>query len=486
MTAAASLLVLVAAGAALYWWFRPETPRLAVLPFENRTGDPRFDLLAEAIPDAMVESLSTMRGLRVLSASSTRIYKGSKKPLPEIGAALDADFLVDGSVYSEKDIVQLVFNVIRADNGEIVQTRRVESRNLGGILAYQGEVSRRIAEVVAVSLTREEQQRFESTPTPKGDVQLYLRAVSRMKDASNADLEAAVTLLEDYNRGDASYAPAHALLANAFIRLADRSTIYSHAESVRRAKQAAEAALKLNPDQVDAYSALARVRFGFEWDWQGGEDGFRRAIQISPNSAEVSGSFAMFLAAFQRFDEALAQAERAREVAPGVLTRSTGVAAILYYARRYKEALGEIEAALARDPSFVTGYFTRGLVLSALQRYPEAVASIEQSMSLENDRAPGRLADLARIHALAGNRAEAETILNEMTQARAKGVALSSEKIAIVHAALGHTDLAFDFLRAAMAEKAYSLTWLRVDPRWDPIRRDARFETIIEEMRLNR
>ena len=248
-------------------------------------------------------------------------------------------------------------------------------------------------------------------------------------------MEKAVSSLEDAVRLDPSFPAAYVSLADAYIRLANGSTIQTRAESVRRAREAAEQALRLMPNLAEAHLSLARVRQYFDWDWQGAEDGFKQAIRISPSSVDAAAYYALFLAAFERFDEALAQAERARALDPGRVLQSTSVAAILYYADRYRDALAEIDGALARDPDNVNTHFTRGLTLAALGRYDDAIVEIDRSVS--GFREVGRLADLARVHALAGHRPQAESILAEMVAASSAGSRLSPDKEAFIQAALG-------------------------------------------------
>jgi serine/threonine-protein kinase len=491
--AAAALLVLLATGGLLVAtgvlqpsrWFGNGKLRIAVLPFENQTGDTTADLLCDGVADALVANLSQIRALEVVATTTTRLYKGTKLSTQAIGAELDAEYLVEGKLYRQQDVLRLFVNVIRVANQKIEVSRQLDRDQMLGVLAYQGDVARVIADTIKVTVTEAEGTRLAARPVVnQAAMDLYLKGIDRLVAPYKPDVEEAVRLLEAAIRTDERLVPAHIHLADAYIRLANVSTSIPRDESIRRARVSAQQALSLSPDQAGAYVALARVRQYFDWDWQGAEEAFKRALDVNPSSADAAGYYAMFLAAFERFDEALAQSDRARVLDPGPVVRTTSYAAILNYARKPDDALAEIRSALSRDPSSVTGHYTLGLMLATKGDYDAAIAAIEKSV--EGYREVGRLADLARVHALAGHRAEAERILAEMSAASAAGARFSPDKPAFVYAALGDADRAFAFLRQAVQEKSSGLAWLRVDPRWDPIRLDSRFAPIVAEMRLNR
>ena len=492
MTTAALTLATAAIGIALLmgigvlkpqWWFGGSAlRRIAVLPFENRSGDSNQHVV-DGITDLLNVNLAGIGSFEVIASTSSRTYRGSNKTAPQIARDLRVDYVVEGSMLRNGDDVVLAVSLV--DPAGQVQLSRSWQRTILNVLAFQGEIAQAIAERIAVTLTPEEQQRLAPPvlPTSAEAQDAYLRGRFALTGPTTDRVEAAVQWLEEAVRLDPSYALAQADLADAYIRLANTSTLLPRGESVGRAKAAALKAISLQRGLANPHVALARAQFYFDWDWPTAGASFIRALELNPSHADAHEHYAYYLAAQARLDEAMAEARRARDIDPLSPRRNTSVAGILFYARRPAEAIPELQRALSLNSGFATAHFGLGRSYAALKDFTEAIAAIERS--LEPGREVGRLAELARIYADAGRPTDARRVLDEiLARTTTSSARVSPDTLAYVYVALGEYDRAFDLLQQAVADRSSGLLWLKVDPRVDAIRHDSRFAALVSRVGL--
>jgi TolB-like protein/tetratricopeptide (TPR) repeat protein len=463
----------------------PRLSRVAVLPYVNQSGDAGQDYVADGITEMLVTNLSSLSSLHVTSATTMRRYRTGTTAVPDIARELGLDALVEGTMAREGDRVRLTVRLIDTASDRALFSQEYR-RTVIDVLALQGEVARTVAETVAGAIDPEERQRLATKPPANQAAQeAYLQGLRALAGPLRQDAESARELLESAVALDPGYALAHTALADAYIRLANTSRILPRDESVARATRAAERALELNPTLAGAHAALGRVRFYFNWDWAGAGAALRRAVELSPNLAAAHSALAYYLAATRQLDDALDHARRARELEPGEAVHTTSLAAILYYAGRHADAIGELLAARAARPDFVTADFGLGRVYSALGRQPDAIVSLERSLLA--GREVGRVAELARVYAEAGARADALRLLEEIDViTRRTAARLSPDTRASVYAALGDLDQAFTLLDDAVRDRSSGLLWLDVDPRLDRLRADPRFADLRARVGLAR
>jgi tetratricopeptide (TPR) repeat protein len=348
-------------------------------------------------------------------------------------------------------------------------------RSLRDILNVQQDVARRVGVALALELLPE--HRAQAAPIDPAAHEAYLRGRFFWGQRNEAALikaidhfERALALAPDYARAHCGIADCYGLLCW-FGAMAPR-------ESGPKA-EAASRALELDDSISEGHASLALVRFWYEWDWKGAEEEFLRAIELNPSYATARQWYASFLNAMGRLEEAQAQLSRARELDPLSLIISMNAADSFFFGRKFDEAIEHLRALLDHEPNFLPAWFNLGRVYVQKGMHEEAVSSFERV----RNHAGGPQGDpaLAHAYALAGKKTEARKILRQLRQQGANRFT-AAPLIARIHLGLGETEQALDWLGKGVEERSYWMTMLKVDPVYDSIRPDARFQSLLKRI----
>jgi TolB-like protein/Flp pilus assembly protein TadD len=395
--AALGLTTLIAIALFGWWALRegttdvsgPIISSIAVLPLENLSGDSEQDYFVDGMTDALITDLSKIGALHVIARHSAMRYKGTDKPLAEIAQELNVVGVVQGSVQREADQVQITARLIEAATGQKFWGESYE-RNLTSILGLQSEVAQAIAREIQVALTPGEETLL--TPTRQVNPEAYdahLKALLYLRKLTKPDVETALEYCQLSIQKDPNYAPAHAGIAGVWLCLQQMGFVPTHVAGPK-AREAIRKALELDNTTVRAHLALAVVKCWMDWDWEGAETAFRRAIELNPNYAEPRGFYAMFLRIMKRQDQAIAQIERALELDP--LNPMTWVqyAYLLKSMGRYDEAIEVHRDVLRTDPNhpsalagLETLFYTKGMYEEAVN-FAKADAAARRNPELEH------------------------------------------------------------------------------------------------------
>ncbi len=468
------------------WWGKmlrrggatPHVDSLAVLPFTNLSADPEQEYFGDGIADALITDLGQIGALRVISRTSVMQYKSSKKLLGEIAHELNVDAIVEGSVSRQGDRARVIARLVYAPTDAQLWSKTYDY-DVRDLLALQNELAGAIVKEIKVALTAQEQARLSSTHTvvPAAH-EAYLKG-DFLNKGSSAQQRKAKEYFEQAVSLDPSYAPAYSGLAEYYW---STSEIPSRV-ALPKAEQYALKALELDPTLARAHTALGAVRFYGEWDWASAENELKRAIELNPNDAEARRTYAFYLSALGRVEEALAEIRRAQEVDPLYIRAQVTAGWVFYFARRFDDATEQCRRALELDPSSDRAYDCLGLSLLGKGSYEGAIAACQESVRLSGND-PLLAAGLGRAYARAGRRAEATKILGELL-ATSKQAYLPPYLPAILHAALGEREQAFSWLGKAFEEHQAYLVWLNVDPAVDPLRDDPRFAVLLHRVGLS-
>jgi TolB-like protein/Tfp pilus assembly protein PilF/tRNA A-37 threonylcarbamoyl transferase component Bud32 len=457
----------------------PRIESLAVLPLENLMGDPKQEYFVDGMTEALIADLGQISSLRVISRTSVMRFKGTRPPggLPEIARQLNVDAVVEGSVLRGGDRVRITAQLIDARTDRHLWAESYE-RDLRDILALQSEVAAAIANKIQGALAPQEQERLAHTPPVNPAAhEAYLKG-TYLNRGTNEQRRKAREYFEQAVSIDPGYAPAYAGLADYYWATPELPAGVAMPE----AKQYALKALDLDPTLVRAHTALAAVRFYGDWDWAAAEKEFKRALELNPSDAEAHRMYSIYSSALGRGEEALAEIRRAQQLDP--LSNLTQITAgwTFYYARQYDRAVEQCRRVLGSDPNSDGGYDCLGSAYLAKGLYEEAIAASERAVSLSGSD-PARIVGLARAYALAGRKAEAHKVLQELRQL-SKGAYLPPCYFAAVDVALGENEQAFTWLEKAYRERDTYLTWLKVDEALDPLRPDPRFHELLSRVGL--
>ena len=450
---------------------------LAVLPLENLSGDPQQEYFAQGMTEELTTQLAQISALRVISRTSVTSYKDSRLSLPEIGKQLHVDALVEGSVMRSKDRVRITARLVRASNGDLLWAQSYE-RNVEDVLNLQDEVARTIASEVKVTLTPDEKARLANArPVNPAAHEAYLEG-NALNKGTPAQQWIAKESFEEAIRIDPNYAPAYAGLAEYYWS----NSQLDPSVAMPKAKKYALRALELDPNLAQAHTTLGAIRFYADWDWAGAEQELRHALELSPSDAEAHRTYSYFLAAMGRTDQAIAEIQRAQQIDPLNIWTQTTAGWVYYYSRQYDKAIAQCQNLLKLDPNAAGAYDCLGTSYLATGQYEKAIAAAQKASGFSNAD-PTRVVGLGRAYALAGKKADARRVIEQLRQLSAHTY-VSPYFFATIYAALGQKDEAFNWLDKAFHQHDRYLAWLKVDAAIDPLRSDARLTRLLRQVGL--
>ena len=492
--------VILAAGLSLttYWAWHwraaqsaaapaPAKVTLAVLPFENLSGDPDQEYLSDGMTEEMIMQLAQLNPARlaVIARTSSMHFKGSKKTVAQIGQELAADYVLQGSLRREGGRLRISAQLIQVEAQTHVWGQNYE-RDVRDMLALQDDVARAIASEIRVQLTPSRllvSGSASSAPRATEVHQQYLKGRYFWNKRSEPGFVKAIEFFQEAIQIDPGYAPAYAGLADAYALLGSMTnSTLPRLEAMPRARGFAEKALTLDESLAEAHTSLAFVLMHFEHDWAAAEREFQRAIALNPSYVTAHHWYAYCLMAQTRVEEALREIRLAQELDPLSLIVNTDVAELLYCARRYDEAIRQAQKALEMDASFPLAHRALGLAYEQKGMYKESVAELQLQVRYSG-RADYALAELARAFVLTGNRNEAEKLLRELQTFNPQNPG-TSIGLAFLYAALGDKDQAFFWLEKSARERM-GVILIKVQPYFDTLRSDPRFRAIERRMALS-
>jgi TolB-like protein/DNA-binding winged helix-turn-helix (wHTH) protein/Flp pilus assembly protein TadD len=454
---------------------------LAVLPLDNLSGDPDQEYFSDGLTEEMTTQISRLEPERlgVIARTSSMTFKGAKKSVREIARELGVDYVLEGSVRRHKQRVRVTAQLIQVSDETHLLAESYD-RDLSDILSLQGEVARAVADEIRIKLTPEAASRLGSAPTvDPGAHDAYLRGRYHWNLGEPEDLEKARHYYEQALEKDPRHARAYAALADYYGAL-PFYTSFRPDEVFPKAKAAVAQALELDDSLAEAHAALAYIRTYYDWDWAGAEEEFQRALALDPNDASLRHRYSRYLSSLGRIEEALAHMQRARELDPLSLIIKANVGVIYYFGRRYDQAVEQLQRIAKEEPEFSVAHWGLGLAYEQKGWMDQALAEFEIAVKL-TERGTNSLASLGRAYSVTGKKQEARKILEELTN-RAKQGRISAYQIALIHVGLDETDLAFEALERAFEERSTLLTYLKMDPRFDPLRSDPRFRELLRRM----
>jgi len=453
---------------------------LAILPFVNVNPDPDTEYLSDGLAQSLIDRLSRIPKLRVLASSTTFTYKGRHVDPRQVGRDLDVDALLQGKVTKVGDTLFIETDLINTSDGAELWGDRYK-RSVSDVLNVDSEISREIADKLSLRLTGTEQERLTKQYTDNSEAyQLYLKGLYSTRKYTKEGLEKGAEYFRQAIALDPNYALPYAGYAYN-MGLAQDWFSPAH-ETMPAAKAAAEKALQLDDNLDQAHTMLADVYFFYDYNLPAAESEFKRAIQISPNSAFAHGFYGWYLTSVKRFDEGIAEGQRARDLDPLSSETNFLLGQSLYLARRYDLAIKQLRLAINLDPNLWVGHDELGWVYEEQGNFPGALAEIEKARALEPNVAEP-LASLGRAYALSGRTAKAREVLVELNRNSLK-INVTPYNMASIYSALGEKSAALDQLERAYQARSFYLMWLSVDPQLDSLRGEPAFQAQVRRVGL--
>lgn len=460
---------------------------LAVLPFENLTGDPGQEYFSDGLTEEMISQLGRLdpQHLGVIARTSVMHYKDTKIALPQIAAELGVQYVLEGSVRREAGKVRVSAQFIQVKDQSRVWSREYD-RELSDLLGLQSEIAREVSDGIHAALGNPSPRPNRTRASPENPsyeaYDLYMRGRYFWNKRSQEGFRQAVEYFRQAIGKDAGYAPAYSGLADTYALMSSWHQIPQE-EAIPKAREAVLKALELDDSLAEAHTSLALIAENYDYDWQTAERQFQRAIELDPNYPTAHQWYAEMLSYEGRFDEAFAESERARVLDPLSLIIAADHAAILYYARRFDESAREFRGIFAMDPAYGRAHMVV-FDYVCLRDFPSAFAEIESR------RRPGvplpdlLLGDAIYVYGESGKRAEAVRMLHQFEQIMRNFPLDRTVQLVHAYIAVGENDKAIAALQRGYAAHSDALTALKVDPSFDPLRTDPRYQELLRKVGL--
>lgn len=470
-------------------WSRAKPPAgrimLAVLPFQNLSGDAQEEYLSDGLTEEMITQLGQFEPQRlgIIARTSAMHYKHTDKPADQIGRELRVDYVLEGSVRRSGDHVRVTAQLIQVQDQTHIWAETYD-RDLREFLALQRDVAGAIAEKIEIKLTPSQHLRFSSVRSVNPEAyELYLKGRYFWNKRDAEGLKKALDYFQGAAEKDPSYAPAQAGLADTYSLLgAAGYDVLRTVEAMEKARAAANRALLMDEELAEAHASLGFVNYSYDWDWSNAEKEFRRAIALNQNYATAHQWYSEYLSDLGRPEEAFAEARAALALDPRSLIVNENLARPYYFARRFDQAIESSRKTLEMDPNFPIAHLRLGRAYAAKSAYREAVEEFQRFSTLSGNT-PLAAASIGNVLARSGDRAGAIRTLDELTK-------ISKQKrvppicFALVYVGLSNNDRALHWLERAYEERSDFLPVLKVDPLFDPLRLDPHFQDLLHRMGL--
>jgi TolB-like protein/Flp pilus assembly protein TadD len=453
---------------------------IAVLPFENLSGNPENAYFTDGIQEEILMRLAKIADLKVVSRTSTVRYKRSPGSLREIATQLGVANVLEGSVQRTADRVHVNVQLIKAVTDTDLWAEAYD-RKLTDIFAVESEIAKTIADTLQAKLTGSERTAIAAQPTQNTEAyQLYLKGRFFWNKRTGQNLNKAADYFNQAIAADPKYALAYVGLADAYVLMPFYGA-GTPQDCYPKAKAAAKKALELDDTLTEAHTSLAYVLHVCDLDFDGSRREFQRAIELNPNYATAHHWYGIeLLASLGRFNEAIREVKRGLELDPLSLPINGGLGRTYYFARRYDEAIEQLRKTSEMDPGFYYAHWNLGSALAAKGAIGAAIGEYQKARALDDD--PFVLGLLGHAYASSGNKMEAEKILNQLKEL-SKERYVSAYSFALVYLGLGNKEEALRWLEKSYQDRTGNdLVYFRVEPLLDPLRGEPRFEELVTKV----
>jgi len=474
------MAVLVAAG-----WFHRFAGRgemidsVAVLPFVNGSADPNAEYLSDGITESLINSLSQLPNLKVMSRESAFRYKGKETDAETVGRQLGVRAVFEGRVTQRGDSLAISAELIDARNNSHIWGQQY-SRKPSDIFALQKEIAKEMTAALRLRLTGAEKQRLAKSYTADPEAYHdYLKGRYYWNKRSEEGLNKGIEYFQLAIARDPDYALAYAGLADSYSQLGNYGFVPPK-EAFPRAKEFALKALEIDDTLAEAHTSLALIKTYYDWDRSGAEKELQRATELNPSYAVAHQWYGETLGTMGRPEEGIVEEKRALELDPLSLLINRDLADEFYFARQYDQAIDQYRKTLELDPSYTQAHLNLGMAYVQKSMFKEAIAEFEKALVI-SPNSTGALSRLGYAYAVAGRRAEALKVLDQLTE-RSKQKYVPATDVARMFAGLKEKDKAVEWLEKAYEER--SVANIKLNPVYDLLRSDSRFQQILRRMNL--
>jgi TolB-like protein/Flp pilus assembly protein TadD len=478
------LSLLIAAGVVgAYRFFTPvvgkQIESIAVLPFQNASGDSDVEYLSDGMTESLINSLSQLPHLAVKARSAVFRYKGREVEPKQVAAELSVQALLNGRVVQRGDNLTLYIALVDGRNGVQLWGQQYD-RKMTDLVALQNEITRDVSRKLRARLSGADEQKLaKNYPANAEAYQLYFRGRYHVLKLTPAEIQKGISSFQAAIKSDQNYALAYVGLADAY-RTQGLAQEMRPTEVFPQAKEAAKKAIEIDDSLAEAHGIFGYIIFWYDWDWDAAENQIKQGLELDPNSADAHLYYAQLLSNTGRHPEALAQIKHARELDPLNLRINAFEAQFLIHAGRTDEAIDRLQKTSELDPNYwfiyqhaASAYIEKGM-------FAEAVASARKGLEIypSNSRL---ISFLAYPFAKSGRRAEAQAELATLLKLSAERY-VPPYNIAMIYNGLGERDETLAWLDRGVEQRDPRMTSLKVEPKWNNLRADPRFQDLLRRV----
>ena len=451
---------------------------LAVIPMQSDSTDLNVEYLSEGITESIINTLSRIRKLRVLACSTVLRFKGKHVDPQGVGLQLNvrAVMMIRVMRLGEKLIIRS--ELVKVSDGSQLWGEQF-NRSPSDILAIQEEIAKAISESLRFKLTLQDEMRLTKKPTENIEAfNLYLKGSYFWKKYDKEWVLKAIEAFKQAIMIDPNYALAYCGMADAYFRLSN--VHFSPREVLPKAKEAALRAVEIDKNLAEAHSSLALIQVYYDHDWIQAEREFKKALELDPDLTSAHQRYGSYLTFMGRFEEAIRHYETALELDPFSLQVNMNLATAYYLRGEYDRAVNHLAKTMELEPNYMPTHFVLGCVYIQQDRLAEAIAEFQRIYKLDEE-AYLALGFMGYAHALAGEHAEAETLLNILQEISLRKY-VSPYSMLVIHLALGPKERVFELLEQLYEERNDWLVWLKVSPELKYLRDDLRFKNLLRRV----
>lgn len=457
-------------------------PTIAVLPFKPLAADSRNESLELGMADTLINRLSPFKQLIVRPISQVRKYTGLEQNPIAAGRELGVDYVLEGNLQVVGEKTRATVRLLRVKDGSAIWTDTCD-QECSTIFQLEDAIAERIAGALALQLTSEQKKQLTRHYTDNPEAyQLYLKGRFYWNKYTDEGFLKSIDYFKQAVDKDPGYGLAYSGLADSYSLLGEDGTVPPR-ESFPQARAYAEKALKLDETLNRAHLSLGIVKLFYDWNVMGAEKELRRAKELDPNDAQAYHFYGHYLQFAGQQEEARNEMKRGLELDPTNLILNAELGMAYNYMRQYDPAIAQFRKTLELDPNFVLVSIWIAQALEQQGKYQEALAELNRAKTVEANW-PWITAEIGCVDALLGKRAEAQKIIHELNERRAREY-IDPGLISDVYIALGNKDQAFVWLERAYQERAgATIPWIEFDPKFDPLRSDPRFANLLQRIGL--